>query len=66
MDRQRVTDFQGHYDALKEEAHCQIMPISAREGDNLEVMVELIKEIVEKERNLAELEQSKSAIGEDE
>lgn len=53
MDRQ-YTKFDEYYAALKNEVHCQIIPVSAREGDNLEVMVEVIKEIVDKEREAVE------------
>lgn len=49
MDRE-FTHFDEKYEALKREVHCQIMPISAREGDNLEIMVETIKNIVDLQR----------------
>jgi translation elongation factor EF-G len=46
MDRE-YTDFNEKFIELKRNVHAPIMPISAKEGTNLETMIETIKDIVD-------------------
>ena len=54
MDREH-TNFEQKYQELKAIAHAPILPISAKEGDNLEVLLETIKDIVDLEKAKDEL-----------
>ena len=49
MDRQ-YTRFDEKYAELKKIVHAPIMPISAKEGENLEVLLEAVKDIVDLEK----------------
>ena len=43
-------NFRQKMDRLKKIAHAPVLPISAKEGDNLEQLLESLKEIVDHER----------------
>lgn len=49
MDR-AYTNFNSKLSRLKKHAHAPVLPVSAQEGSNLEVLLESIKEIVDDER----------------
>ena len=50
MDR-TYTNFNHKLNRLKKHAHAPVMPVSAQEGDNLEILLESLKEVVDKERD---------------
>jgi GTPase involved in cell partitioning and DNA repair len=54
MDR-KYTNFKQKFERLKKIAHCPVLPISAKEGDNLEMLLETIKDIVDVEKAKTEL-----------
>ena len=46
----KYVNFRQKMDRLKKIAHAPVLPISAKEGDNLEQLLESLKEIVDHER----------------
>jgi len=55
MDR-KYTNFNQKYERLKKQVHAPILPISAKEGTNLELLVETVKEMVDIEIAKKDLE----------
>ena len=55
MDR-KYTNFNQKYERLKKQVHAPILPISAKEGTNLELLVETAKEMVDIEIAKKDLE----------
>lgn len=49
-------NFNQKLERLKKIAHAPVLPISAKEGDNLEQLLESVKEIIEHEKAKIELE----------
>ena len=52
----KYVNFKQKYERLKKIAHAPIMPISAKEGENLEQLLETLKEIIEHEKARIELQ----------
>ena len=44
------SEFHSFYEDLKREAHAPVIPISAKEGENLELLVETLKDMVDAEK----------------
>lgn len=52
----KYVNFNQKLERLKKIAHAPVLPISAKEGDNLEQLLESVKEIIEHEKAKIELE----------
>ena len=52
----KYVNFKQKYERLKKIAHAPMMPISAKEGENLEQLLETLKEIIEHEKARIELQ----------